>query len=362
MVFKRLIRAFVGAASAALLGLMAAVSSAAPPAIVRTPTTPMVPFAVLGDSDSESYAGSTDRGGRFHDRTLQWTEVLGRLRSDQLDLGPWGDWGLPGKVVALQRWLGLDTHSRGPRKFDYLYNFAISGATCDELMGGSSHQARQLVAVMDREPARWRSGVVVIRIGINSFGKLSGLDQLAKDPAAPAVSATMAQCAQQVRDAVALIHASHAETRVVVVGIFNNAHWPKYLDRWESPQELKNISAGLDNYDRALRAMAEADARIAFFDDRAWFARRWGGRADDGRPAYRSVAVGQRVLVTNTAGDEPHHAVVADGHAGLVWNTLWAQSMVDFLHRRFGMNLRPITEMEADAFLAELGVGTAAGH
>ncbi|HSI58147.1 MAG TPA: SGNH/GDSL hydrolase family protein [Ideonella sp.] len=324
--------------------------------MARTATTPVVSLAVLGDSDSESYRGTAERGGRFHDRTLQWTEVLGRLRPDQLDLGPWGDWGWPGKIVALQRWLGLEVHGRAPRKFDYLYNFAIGGATCDELMGGSSHQARQLVSLMDRDPARWRSGVVVIRIGVNSFGKADSLDQLAKDPAAPAVAATMAHCAQQVREAVALIHATHAETRVVVVGIFDNSHWPRYLERWQSAQELRNIASGLDQFDRVLRGMAEADARIAFFDDRAWFARRWGGRAEDGRPAYRTLPVGQRLQVTNTAGDEPHNAVVADGHAGVVWNTLWAQSLVDFLHRRFGMNLRPITEMEAEGFLASIGV------
>ena len=35
--------------------------------------------------------------------------------------------------------------------------------------------------------------------------------------------------------------------------------------------------------------------------------------------------------VRNTVGDEPRNAVIADGHAGLVWNVLWAQSLVAHL-------------------------------
>ena len=61
----------------------------------------------------------------------------------------------------------------------------------------------------------------------------------------------------------------------------------------------------------------------------AWFAARWGTRAETGRPDYRTVRFGPRFEVGNTAGDEPRHATLTDGHAGSVWNALWAQSLVD---------------------------------
>jgi hypothetical protein len=56
-------------------------------------------FAVLGDSDSQSFHDSLTladpslRGGPYRATTWQWTEVLARLRGDQIDSGEWGAWG-----------------------------------------------------------------------------------------------------------------------------------------------------------------------------------------------------------------------------------------------------------------------------
>lgn len=54
-----------------------------------------IALAVLGDSSSHSYQdslsfppGSADRGGAFHAHTFQWTEVLARLRGNELNPGP----------------------------------------------------------------------------------------------------------------------------------------------------------------------------------------------------------------------------------------------------------------------------------
>ena len=102
---------------------------------------------------------------------------------------------------------------------------------------------------------------------------------------------------------------------------------------------------------RALcRALARRGSRVAFFDDRAWFAARWGGRGPDGRPAYRAVTLG-RLRVENRSGDTPDNAVLADGHAGLAWNALWAQSLVVLLNARFHLGIAPIRNEEIAALL-----------
>jgi len=49
----------------------------------------------------------------------------------------------------------------------------------------------------------------------------------------------------------------------------------------------------------------------------------------------------------------PRHAVLADGHAGLVWNAVWAQSLVELLRSEFGAPVRPITDAEVRAFVGE---------
>lgn len=324
----------------------------APAAATPASTGERVPLAVVGDSDSHSYQdrlsfpeGTAKRGGRYRWATLQWDEVLARLRGRQLDLGPWGEYGTSARVAGLGYRLGL--HLRAPRKQDYRNNFAVSGQGCGGLMAGY-RQVPALIALMDEDPAAWRNGIVVIRIGVNDFGLAGQLDALARDPAAPRVQALVAACVRAIGASISAIHAHHPTTRIVLVGIFDNAHWPRYLGRWHSPRQLANIERGLDAFDHALLHMAQADPRVAFFDDRAWFAARWGGRGPDGRPAYRAVTLG-RLRVENREGDTPDYAVLADGHAGLAWNALWAQSLVVLLNARFHLGIAPIRNEEIAA-------------
>ncbi len=321
-------------------------------AMSHAPSAAARPFGVLGDSDSHSYQDGvfyaddpSARGGTWRPHTLQWNEILARLRDDQLDPGPWGIWGTRrGSIARLQDRLGLT--SRYPRKQDYRFNLAFSGAVCESLTEGPRRQAQRLLAVMDETPQRWRDGVVLIRIGTNSFGRVNSLDALARNPQDAGVSAVMDGCVDQVRGAVSLIRARHPETRFVLVGIFDNAHWARYLGRWRDPAALANIHAGLQRYDDGLRTLAAAAPGIAFFDDQAWFAQRWGSRGADGQPNYRTVSFGRGFRVTNSAGDEPSNATLADGHAGTVWNALWAQSLVDLMNTQFGWSLRPLHEPE----------------
>lgn len=322
------------------------------------PVSRPISLAVLGDSDSHSYQdritfpeGSSERGGTFRANTLQWTEVLDRARSSTIDQGAWAVWGTRGIIARAQRAVGL-TSARIPRKQDFRYNFAISGAVCGDLMSHERGQARFLRVLMDRDPLRWNQGVVVIRLGGNSLSRASVLDKFAQDPEAPGPSATLQQCIGEIEAAVQFIHDRHPRTRVVLVGIFDNSHWARYRDRWHSPEPLRNISRALDRYDQALAAMAAADPRLAFFDDRAWFDQRWGGRdPETGKPAYREVVFGRSLHVTNSLGDAPSNACVADGHSGTVWNALWAQSLVTLLNRRFALGIAPIDDQELEAIV-----------
>lgn len=317
-------------------------------------------LGVLGDSDSAAYQdrvsfpASGDRpGGEFHAITLQWPEALVRLRASRIDLGEWAVWGVPPWASMARVRDALQLPWRGPRKETHQNNLAWASG-CESLTTGGWRQTQRLVDVMDEQPARWASGVVVIRTGVNNFGKDSDLAALAADPDDQAVKARMSACIEHVRAAVALIHERHPSTRVVLVGIFNNAHWVPYLDRWTSQSEQANVNRGLDHFDDALRAMAAADPRLAFFDDRAWFARHWGERdPETGRAIDQPVRVGEVLTVTNTAGDHPRHAVLANQHAGLVWNLLWSQELVQLLRSRFRIAIDPITEAEIARFVQQ---------
>ena len=317
--------------------------------------TGAIPLAVIGDSDSHSYQdritfppGGDKRGGAYRETTLQWTEVLARLRGQQLDPGEWGVHGTRGTVARARRWLGLE--GRSPPKEDFRYNYALSGSECSDLLEGYAQQTKALVSLMDQQPAYWRNGVVVIRIGVNTFGDAAELEQMARDPMAAQAQRKIASCVRDIQQSVDALHARHPGVRVVLVGILDNSNWVPYLDRWRNPIMLANIGRGLDVFDHALQDMAREDPRIAFFDDRAWFADRWGARNARGDAAYHDLQVGD-LHVRNAAGDEPRNAVLADGHAGTAWNAEWARSLVELLNSRFHLGIAPITEAEVIAIV-----------
>lgn len=315
-----------------------------------------VPIGIIGDSDSCSYQGQIvfnhgdpPSGGDYHVSTLQWPEVLARIREEQVYLGDWRVWGISRWLSMTRLRDGLGLRWRGPRKKDYRFNFAWPSG-CSNLLEGGWRQVPRLVEVMNENTACWQRGVVIIRIGVNDFGKES-LDELAADPSAPAVRRTMQRCLTEIQKSVALIRSKHPETHIVLVGIFDNVNWPEYLGKFRSGLEVSNVARGLDYFDDGLRSLCASGSNMAFFDDRAWFRGHWGARDLNGEPAYNIVTAGSDLKVTNTAGDAPRNAVLANGHAGLVWNVLWVQSLVNLIRVSFGLPIDAITDQEVGEFI-----------
>ena len=321
-----------------------------------TATPSRFALAVVGDSDSHSYQdrlsfpeGSAARGGPYRAVSFNWYEIIARLRQEQVDVGDWAERGTRGSIARALDAVGIA--SRAPRKQDYGYNFAVSGAGCQDLLEGY-RQVPSLVAMMDADPVPWRNGAVVFRIGVNNFGTQRSLEALGADPRDPRVGSDIAACVQALRDSVALIHARHPDTRIVLVGIFDNTHWAMHFDHRWTPVALANVSVGLDRFDDALRTMAQADDRIAFFDDRAWFTANFGGRDAQGRAHYRELEFPDGTRVDNSLGDAPTHTTLADGHAGTLVSGRWAGAMLDVIGSQWELDVAPIDDNELLALVA----------
>lgn len=353
-------RVLVSCAIATLLAIALGMLDLLPAGVLPDPWRPRpgddtrFPLAVLGDSDSQGFQdtvwyppGTRLRGGDHHSITLQWTEILAQLRGDQVDLGDVRVVGGRQRVVQVMELLGFER--RAPRKRDHAYNFAFGGAHCRDLNEGTCRQVPRLLSVMGREPERWRRGAVIIRIGIVDLGGASILEWMARTPDDPALLARIDGGVEHVARAVRDIRAAHPETAIVLVGILDNVDHPPQLENWRDAEQLARIKGCLDRYDRALRGLADSDPRIAFFDDRAWFRTLWGGRDAAGQPAYVPVRLGPSITVTHESGDEPINSVLADGHAGLAWNALWAQSISEAL-RPF-VAIEPLTPGDVAEFL-----------
>jgi hypothetical protein len=204
---------------------------------------------------------------------------------------------------------------------------------------------------MNTEPQAWRDGIVLIRIGVNDIGGNDVLDALSRDPAASHPAALINACISAIGETVALIRKQHPDTYIALVGVLNNADWSVDFNNWQSAREIANINAGMDLFDNGLRKLAAENRHVAFLDDRAWFRSLWGQRDDQGRPRYKTVHLSPGWAITNTSGDDPHNAVLSDGHAGVVWNTLWAQHLVTSLNAAFGLHFKPIKDAEVIDFL-----------
>jgi len=306
-----------------------------------------LPVAVLGNSDSHSYQdslllrGPTSRGGTYRSVTYQWTEIWMRLRGNEVDLGAWGIWGSRWKIARVVQ--GLGVAARAPRKQDYEYNFAVSGARCGHLLDEGYPQVPSLLRVTNRDRERWAQGIVIIRIGINSFGLTNQLDEYGTRGLDASARERVMNCVSAIERTVQLIRSRYPMVHIVLVPISDDTNLASNLDRWRDPAALARIDAVLSLFEDQLRAMAERDPRMAFLDERGWFRQQWGSRSSDGAPAYRSISLGGPVPVTNSMGDHPRHLTLSDGHAGTVSNGLWLMNLVELLNARWALGLTPIT-------------------
>ena len=313
-------------------------------------------MGVMGDSNSSSYQdrlsmpNPDQRGGTYRSRTFQWGEVIARLRGDQVDPGPWEVAGVSNPTLRWLDVLGVRVQ-RAPRKEDYRYNFANEGSDCAQLLGTRWRQAPRLVAMMDREPERWRHGVVVIRIGLADLASV--MEVQSRTPDVPAVQERIQGCLQRFRETLALIRSHHPQTHVVLVNAFEDSHDAAYLDRPVTGQEIANIARMFDAYDQGLRAIVAQVPGTSFFDDRAWFRALWGSRDAQGQPAYRTVTVGG-LRVTHSIGDAPTHSMLGDDHNGMVWNVLWAQALVKHMNEVAHLPVTPISDQEVERFVRSL--------
>lgn len=330
---RRVIAALLTVATAAASLVVLERMTAPAQEIAHAPPASSRPLAVLGDSDSAGYQdriGLPDpslRGGPERARSLQWTEILARLRGKRLDLGPRTEVG-GGRVHALMRWLrGRPARAH---KFDHLHNFAASGWGCDSLLDTRRAQVPALLDLIERAPERWQGGVVVIRIGVNDFGQPAALERLAQDADDPQTQGAISVCLAAIERSVERLHARVPTLQIVLVGIFDNRHLPAQHSRWQSEHESTHVVRALDRFDQGLRALSAQRPRLHFLDERALFASLFGGRDAQGRPHYRPLRIGDFELRLSQ-GDTPEHFLLQDGHGGTLWNALWLNALLEIL-------------------------------
>lgn len=305
-----------------------------------------IPIMVLGDSDSHSYRDSyigIHRGGKYHDVTFQWTEILARLRPADVDLGPFGYWGTRGTFFRIRKLLGL--YARMPRKQDFEYNFAFSGAKCDTLAPHSYlKQSYNAITLIDKNPAYWSNGLVIIRIGINDIGQWPQLKKYIAGNITPQIKKPIQNCIARIRDAVSLIRMHQSSVKIILLGIMDNSNWPPIMPLDDVGH--RNINKVLDIYDNGLRSIARTDPNILFVEDRKWVEKTIGYWNTKQHIGFREINLGGKTNITNTKGNRPTNIILNDEHSSTVLNGLWVRHLFHKINNHFGTGFTPLLNSE----------------
>jgi hypothetical protein len=286
-----------------------------------------VHLGIMGDSNSDEYrAEDNNRGGKYASTTLNWDEQLQRYRG--IDMGAWGKWS-------------------GTRRHGYEYNWALTGATAEDVVdtGQSAGLAQQV--------ASGRINTVVLYVGANDFavwnktyakiyaGALAG--QTLRNYINRIVS-SIATAIDKVRtnDAVNVIVAN-LQDRGQSSGFI--PHFPDPAKRQAASNAIVAVNAGLDIVVGARRHVVLVDLYnyVNAPENKARI-----------NLARGTIAVGGEEISFIAADDEPHHVMLSDDeHSGTVVQCLAANYLfINPLNSNFGQSIKPFTDQECLAHAA----------
>ncbi len=305
----------------------------------------LLSIAVLGDSDSHSYRDKYDnkaRGGNYHSVTFNWPALWDRFRSDEINLGAYGVWGSEARIAKVKYWLGLS--GRTPKKLDFEYNYAYSGARCRSLLKTWPYQARSFMEQLKKHPKQWDNGLVIIRIGVNDLGQEEEMDRWAQTGLDKFARDAVAECVGHIVQATNQILEVHASVRVALIGICRDYNITTTFENWPHQQQVINIEEVLNHFDESLMNYAKGSDRVDYLNDYQWLVDRFGSRLTNTLRFKTTLA--NKLTITNDKGDHPSHLVLKDNHAGTVYNGLWLNNMISQLDQIYKLNLTPLTEEE----------------
>jgi hypothetical protein len=296
------------------------------------PAGAQIRLGIMGDSNSDEYrADENNRGGKYAETTLNWNEQLHRYRG--VDIGSWGS--------------RSDTRRSG-----YEYNWALSGATAEDVVrtGQATGLARQVAAD--------KINTVVLYVGANDFA-------IWNDTYANIYNGVLAgdslkeyidKIVSSIATAIDTVRAT-GTVNIIVTNLMDRSQMSGFIARFPDPAKRQTVTnailavnAGIDNLVRTRRNVALVDL-YNYIDSPKYKSRINLARA--------TVTVGREQISFATPEDEPHHVMLSDDeHSGTVVQCLLANYIfIDPLNSKFGRRIKPFTDEEC---LANAGISVRA--
>jgi hypothetical protein len=292
-------------------------------------SAPQVRLGIIGDSNSDEYRADDNRGGLYASTTLNWNEQLHRYRG--IDVGTWGTWG-------------------GTRRSGYEYNWALSGATAEDVV--NTGQAAGLA----QQVAAGKINTIVLYVGANNFAIWNNTygniynGVLAGQPLQDYIDRIVSSIAIAI-DTVRITQS----VDMIVTNLVDRGRNARFISQFPDPakRELVTnaiiaVNAGIDTVVSSRRVVL-VDLYNAVNDPEI-------------RPrinvARGSLTIGGEEVSFTTPGDEPHHAMLSDDeHSGTIVQCLTANYIfIKPLNSKLGRRITPFTDEEC-LTIAGISVG-----
>jgi VCBS repeat-containing protein len=274
-------------------------------------------LGVLGDSGTDEYRGTDNRGGDYANVTFNWVEQLALNRG--ISLGRFAAWGEPRRT-------GLE------------YNWSRSGATSASLLTQGQHTGLA---------GQIRAGLIdlaVVNIGFNDFapytangyvqiydGTLSGAALTSK---INSVVANITTAVDTLRSAGSL------PIIVTTIGNWNYSPLVTNDARFSDPAKRQRVTDAIQRANQGITAMANARGLTLF--DSTTFLNSLMWRVQGG-----SINVGGVLITLFSTGDNPINGILGDRiHAGTVLSGLIANYYLTLINAVRSPDIPLFTDQE----------------
>lgn len=292
-----------------------------------TAQTPQIGYGILGDSNSDEFRGTDNRGAEYASTTLNYVELLVKYRG--LNVGTWGTWG-------------------EPRRTGYKYNWSRSAARARDMITSGQHTglAQQVKA---GEVQR-----VFISIGTNDFHIWNNTYNEVYDGSLSdaQVKSKVSQMLADITLAVTTLENAGAEV-IVVTNIADPGIHPTFVQAFPNASGRNRVTAAINEYNAGVKQLATSRG-IGLFDQHAWAVSLLNDKINDA--GY--INIGGELIDSNTFGNEPHHLRLGDsvGHMGTVGNGLIANEwFIAPFKQHYGITIQPFSDAE---ILTNAGIRT----
>lgn len=298
---------------------------------LRTSSQTFTPLrvGVLGDSATDEYRGTDNRGGSFAAVTRNWLEQLQLVNIFRP--GTWGSYG-------------------EPRRTGYRYNFARSAAQANDLQeqGQATGLATEISALLGTSDPADDIGAVIIWIGANDFAPYAGgryVEIYQGTLAGQALTDWIATVTGYISWAAGVIRAADPNMRLLIATIPDVNNSPATAG-YTDPVGRQRVS------DATIAANALIQTTINTYGaarlDAAAIMTRILSRINP-QTGVMVIDPGGYNFNLNAfgVGNDPVNGILGDAiHSGAILNCITANEVVDALNLRYPLGLPRISEAQ----------------